>query len=177
MTRDVSPGDAADLARQFGDQLLQVRPAWHACISDSDSADCAAVLSSLRNPYWIEDQPGGYHTTGWLGAYDPELSGYAVAVESSAYIAAAIRFARDRGLRLAVKGTGHDYLGRSRATGSLMIWTHRMREVTVHDGFVPSGSPPGEAGVPAVTVGAGTRWLEVYQALLSHDRYVQGEGA
>ncbi len=25
MTRDVSPGDAADLARQFGDRLLQVR--------------------------------------------------------------------------------------------------------------------------------------------------------
>jgi FAD/FMN-containing dehydrogenase len=159
MTRDVDPGDAADLALQFGDRLLQVRPPWHACISDSASAGCAAALSSLRNPYWIEDQPGGYHTTGWLGAYEPEASAYAVAVETSADIAAAVRFARDRDLRLAVKGTGHDYLGRSRAAGSLMIWTHRMREVTVHDGFVPAGSPTGQAGVPAITVGAGTRWL------------------
>ena len=50
MTRDVSPGDAADLAPQFGDRLLQVRSPWHACISDSASADCAAALSGLRNP-------------------------------------------------------------------------------------------------------------------------------
>jgi FAD/FMN-containing dehydrogenase len=176
MTRDVNPGDAAELARQFGDQLLEVRSPWHPCIGDSASTDCAAALSGLRNPYWIEDQPGGYHTTGWLGAYEPEFSSYAVAVESSADIAAAVRFARDRGLRLAVKGTGHDYLGRSRAAGSLMIWTHRMRDVTVHDSFVPAGSPAGEAGVPAITVGAGTRWLEAYQALLPYGRYVQGGG-
>jgi hypothetical protein len=46
----------------------------------------------------------------------------------------------------------------------------------VHDGFVPTGSPAGTAGVPAITVGAGTRWLEAYQALLPHGRYVQGGG-
>jgi FAD/FMN-containing dehydrogenase len=176
MTRDVNADDGADLARQFGDRLLQVDSPWRNCISDSASADCAAALSGLRNPYWIEEQPGGYHTTGWLGAYEPEVSSYAVAVETSADIAAAVRFARDRGLRLAVKGTGHDYLGRSRAAGSLMIWTHRMREVTVHDAFVPAGSPAGEAGVPAISIGAGTRWLEAYQALLPHGRYVQGGG-
>jgi hypothetical protein len=66
--------------------------------------------------------------------------------------------------------------GRSRAAGSLVIWTHRMREVTVHDSFVPAGSPVGEAGVPAITVGAGSRWLEAYQALLPYGRYVQGGG-
>jgi FAD/FMN-containing dehydrogenase len=176
MTRDINTGDGADLARQFGDRLLRVRPPWQACLSDSASAGCAAALSSLRNPYWIEDQPGGYHTVGWFGGYEPEFSGYAVAVETSADIAAVVRFARDRGLRLAVKGTGHDYLGRSRADGSLMIWTHRMREVTVHDSFVPAGSPAGEAGGPAITVQAGTRWLEAYQALLPHGRYVQGGG-
>lgn len=49
-----------------------------------------------------------------------------------------------------------------------------MREVTVHDGFAPTGSPAGETGVPTITLGAGTRWLEAYQALLPHDRYVQG---
>jgi FAD/FMN-containing dehydrogenase len=176
MTRDVSPGDTADLARQFGDRLLQVRSPWRACMSGAASADCAATLAGLRNPYWVEDQPGGYHTTGWLGAYEPEVSSYAVAVETSADIAAAVAFARDRGLRLAVKGTGHDYLGRSRAAGSLMIWTHRMREVTVHDSFMPAGSAAGEAGVPAITVGAGARWLEAYQALLPYGRYVQGGG-
>jgi hypothetical protein len=133
---------------------VPVRSPWQACLGDRASADCAAALSGLRNPFWIEEQPGGYHTTGWLGAYEPEVSRYAVAVETSADIAA-VRFARDRGLRLAVKGTGHDYLGPSRAPRSLLVWTHRMREVTVRDAFVPAGSPAGAAGVPAITVEAG----------------------
>jgi hypothetical protein len=50
-----------------------------------------------------------------------------------------VNFARDQGIRLVIKGTGHDYLGRSSAPGSLLIWTHRMREITVHDIFTPAG--------------------------------------
>ncbi len=51
MTRDINAADGADLARQFGDRLVQVRSPWHACLSDSASADCAAARSGLRNPY------------------------------------------------------------------------------------------------------------------------------
>ena len=177
MTRDLNARDGADLARQFGDRLLEVRSPWPACLGDSAGADCAAAVCSLRNPYWIEDQPGGYQTAGWLGAYEPELSTYAVAVQTSADIAAAVRFARGRGLRLAVKGTGHDYLGRSRGAGSLLVWTHGMREVTVHDAFTPAGAPSGaQRAIPAVTVAAGTRWIEAYQAVAARGRYVQGGG-
>jgi FAD/FMN-containing dehydrogenase len=177
MTRDINDSDRAELAGQFGDRLLRVRPPLQACLADSASDARAAALSGLRNPYWIEDQPGGYHTAGWLGAYEPSYSTYAVAAETSADIAAAIWFARDRGLRLAIKGTGHDYLGRSRAPGSLLVWTHAMRDVTVHDAFTPVGAPPqAETGIPAVTVGAGTRWLEAYRAVTARGRYVQGGG-
>jgi hypothetical protein len=51
-----------------------------------------------------------------------------------------------------------------------------MREVTVHDTFRPQGANPSDAGIPAVSVGAGARWLEAYQALQPHNRYVQGGG-
>jgi hypothetical protein len=177
MTRDVDAADRAALARQFGDRLLEVRSPVQACLTDNAGADCAAALSGLRNPYWIQDQPGGYHTGGWLGAYEPCYSTCAVAAQTSADIAAAVRFARERGIRLAVKGTGHDYLGRSRAPGSLLVWTHGMRDVTVHDAFTPAGAPA-DAGpaIPAVTVGAGTRWLEAYHAVAARGRYVQGGG-
>ena len=57
-------------------------------------------------------------------------------------LASALVFARGNGLRVAVKGTGHDYLGRSGAPGALLIWTHRMRQTTVHESFRPAGSPP-----------------------------------
>jgi FAD/FMN-containing dehydrogenase len=100
-----------------------------------------------------------------------------VAAESAADVVAAVNFARAHHLRLVVKGTGHDYLGRSNAPGSLLVWTHRMRQVTTHDAFVPAGCPASEAGVPAVTVGAGARWLEAYQEVtVRHGRYVQGGG-
>lgn len=33
-----------------------------------------------------------------------------------------LRFARDNGLRLVVKNTGHDYLGRSSAPDSFALW-------------------------------------------------------
>jgi FAD/FMN-containing dehydrogenase len=177
MNRHLDAADAAELARRFGNRTLTVESPLQACVADGASADCAAALASLRNPYFISGEPGGYHTTGWLGAYGPHLSPHAVAVETAADIAAAVGFARDRGLRLAIKGTGHDYLGRSRAPGSLLLWTHAMREVTVHDAFTPAGAPAdGEQPVPAVTVGAGTRWLEAYQALAGHGRYVLGGG-
>jgi hypothetical protein len=173
MTREIDAADRAALARQFGDRLLPVQLPVQAHLAGPNRV---AALPRLRNPYWIEDEPGGYHTAGWLGAYEPACSTCAVAVETSADIAAAVRFARDRGVRLAIKGTGRDYLGRSRAGGSLLVWTHGMREVTVHDAFTPAGAPAGEDAIPAVTVGAGTRWLEAYRAVTARGRHIQGGG-
>jgi FAD/FMN-containing dehydrogenase len=159
-----------------GGRLLDVGAPLAACLTGRDERGCAAALAAQRNPWAIEDDPGAFQTAGWHGAYVSAHSPRVVAAESAADIAAAVDFAREHGTALVIKGTGHDYLGRSCDPAALMIWTHRMREVTVHDSFVPTGSPAETAGVPAVSVGAGTRWLEVYQALLPHGRYVQGGG-
>jgi FAD/FMN-containing dehydrogenase len=133
-------------------------------------------LATLSNPFAIEDDPGAFHTTGWLNAFDSCPSPRAVAAESTEDVAAAVRFCAGHGLRVVAKGTGHDYLGRSSDPDALTVWTHRMREVTVHDAFLPHGVEPAASGVPAVSVGAGARWLEVYQALQRRNRYVQGGG-
>jgi FAD binding domain len=174
--RDIEELDWSALKERVGSRLLDVGAPLAACLAGRDEQECAAALAGLRNPWAIEDDPGAFHTTGWHGAHVPAHSPRVVAAESADDIAAAVDFAREHGAGLVIKGTGHDYLGRSCAPGSLMIWTHPMREVTVHDAFVPAGSPAGQAGVPAITVGAGTRWLEAYQALLPHGRYVQGGG-
>jgi len=176
VTRDSEEPDFSGLARKVGNRLLRVEAPVRACLAGAGSPDCATALASLRNPYAIGDDPGAFHTTGWLGAYEARHSTRAVAAETAADIAAAVEFARSNGIRLVIKGTGHDYLGRSSAPGSLLVWTHRMREITVHDAFTPAGAGGGEPGVPAVTVGAGTRWLEAYQALAGHGRYIQGGG-
>ena len=87
-----------------------------------------------------------------------------------------MNFARDKQVRLVVKGTGHDYLGRSNAADSLLVWTHRMREVTFHPDFRIAGAGTGAPPVTAVSVAAGARWLEVYQVASQNGVYVQGGG-
>ena len=174
MSRDIDARRLAQLAERVGGRLRQVRAPLRADSGNGEGDGRAAALAALRNPYAIEDDPGAFHTTGWLGAYDAGHSPVAVAARRAADIAAAVDFARDNGQGLVIKGTGHDYLGRSSAPGSLLVWTHHMRDITVHDAFIPAGC--GGPGVPAITVGAGTRWLEAYQAAAGQGRYVQGGG-
>jgi FAD/FMN-containing dehydrogenase len=176
--RDV---DWAVLAKALGNRLLRVDDPFAVCQIDPESDQCQALLSEHRNPFAVEENPAGFHTTGWHGAYGHRTPQYVVAAESSDDVAAAVNFARANELRLAVKGTGHDYLGRSRARGALLIWTHRLRRVAVHESFTARNAPLGPdnrrvVGVPALTVAAGTRWLEAYRALEGSDRMVSGGG-
>jgi FAD/FMN-containing dehydrogenase len=129
----------------------------------------------LSNPFYIGDQVGLTESSGWLDAWRSSPSAYVVAAESAADVSAAVRFAGAHNLRLVVKGRGHSYLGASNAPDSLLVWTRRMDQVTVHDAFTPQGS--GAAPVPAVSVGGGAMWLHAYQAVTTGaGRYVQGGG-
>lgn len=166
--------DAQELAGRVGDRLVEVEHPLVACRTDRSGTECAERLEDLHNPFFVDDHPGAFHTTGWLGAFDSVPSRYALAAESATDLVGAVELATERGLPLVVKGTGHDYLGRSSAAGSLSVWTRPMRKVAVHERFVPAGAQG--TGVPAVTVEAGTRWIEVYHALALHGRYVVGGG-
>jgi FAD/FMN-containing dehydrogenase len=87
------------------------------------------------------------------------------------------RIAGENRLRLVVKGGGHSYLGTSNAPDSLMIWTRRMNEIVTHDGFIAQGCAGREEPQPAVSVGAGAIWMNVYDAVtVKAGRYVQGGG-
>src|SRR5262249_13465840 len=163
------------LRAAVGGRLGQPEPPLPHLSVELKRAGCATEIQNLKNPFFIQDQPGGTESLGWLGAWNAAPSAYAVAADSPADVAAAVNFAREHGLRLVVKGTGHDYLGRSNAPGSLLIWTHAMRQIQSHDAFVPKGCT--RAGIPAVSLGAGTRWLQAYQDVtIKHGRYVQGGG-
>src|SRR4029453_14877346 len=122
-----------------------------------------ARLQEMKNPYFISEQPGGTQLSGWLDAWTPAPSVYAVAAKNTGDVAAAVDFAREHRLRLVVKGTGHSYLGTSNAPDSLLVWTHGMKGISLHDGFVPRGSSA--APRPAVSVEAGVQWIEAYDAV------------
>ncbi|MGH6890434.1 MAG: FAD-binding oxidoreductase [Rhizomicrobium sp.] len=165
------------LKAAVGGNLIEVRSLFAACPSDPDGAACRDALANIRNPFWIGDQPAGTQVSGWLDAWRPRPSAWAVKARNAADVAAAVNFARENNLRLAVKGTGHSYQGTSDAPDSLLVWTRGMNAVSLNDAFVPSGCEGKVAPVPAVTAEAGAVWIDLYHAVTEQaGRYVQGGG-
>src|SRR5262245_44471238 len=150
------------LRRQTGGRLIAVRSPLQSCRAAPDNAECRELFKELKNPYAIGDQVGLTQTTGWVDAWTFQPSVYAVAVETTGDVVAAVKFARENNLRLVIKGGGHSYLGRSNAPDSLLIWTRRMNAVVMHDGFVAQGCAGQADPQPAVSVGPGAIWGHTY---------------
>jgi FAD/FMN-containing dehydrogenase len=181
----VRPGDAFwptpaqwdELQRAVGGNLLKPQALFAPCAGAAESAACAEVAHNLRNPFYIGDQPGGTQVSGWLDAWTPAPSAYAVQARSAADVAQAVNFARLHNLRVAVKGGAHSYLGTSNAPDSLLIWTRALTAVTLHDAFLAEGCAAVNAAAPAVSLGAGCMWIDAYTAVTTRaGRYVQGGG-
>jgi FAD/FMN-containing dehydrogenase len=159
-----------------GGNLLVPRGLFDLCAADPNGVRCRTALEHVDNPYWIGDQAAGTEVSGWLDAWTPAPSAYAIRARNAADVARGVSFARDHNLRLVVKGGGHSYLGTSNAPDSLLIWTRAMRKVTLHDAFVAGGCE-GRAAVPAVTAEAGAVWMDLYNSVTTEaGRYVQGGG-
>ena len=158
-------------------RLIRVQSPLTVCQEAPDGAECRDLFKELKNPYFIGDTVGLTQTTGWIDAWTLQQSVYAVAAETTADVVAAVNFARQNNLRLVIRGGGHSYLGTSNAPDSLLIWTRRMNDITLHDAFVAQGCAGRAAPQPAVTVGAGAIWMHTYNAVTTKGgRYVQGGG-
>jgi FAD/FMN-containing dehydrogenase len=148
-----------------------------ACVRDVEGAACKDLLANIKNPYFVGDQAGLTQTLGWVDGWFTKPSAYVVAAENAGDIAAAVNFARENNLRLVVKGGGHSYQGTSNAADSLLVWTRRMHDITMHDRFVPQGCSRTHAPQRAVTCGAGAIWMQAYDAVTTKAGfYVQGGG-
>jgi FAD/FMN-containing dehydrogenase len=169
--------DWAALNQRLGGRLMRPRSPFAACGNAVEDAACQEARRHLRNPYYLGDEPALTQTSGWADAWVSAPSAYAVAARDAADVAAAVGFARDHRLRLVVKGGGHSYQGTSNAPDSLLVWTRPMQEVTLHEAFTGQGCEGREPVRPAVSLGAGVRWLQAYEAVTTGaGRYVQGGG-
>lgn len=92
-----------------------------------------------------------------LGGYPS----YVVNVTAVSDIQLAVNFARNMGLRLVIKNTGHDFLGKSAGAGAVSIWTHNLKQIQ----YIPQYSAPGgQYTGPAFKVGVGVQAYEMYKA-------------
>ncbi|KAF7972413.1 hypothetical protein HWV62_17964 [Athelia sp. TMB] len=170
-----------------GGRLVAIRPLQAVCYlgPNFNATACAEVNTNYANDIYRGDHIAAYEqinfeqcgTSDWCqpAALGIGLAGtcgqgsvprYGVAAQSAADVVAAVQFAKLKNLKVAIKNTGHDYVGRSSAKGSFVIWTHALVDTAYSASFVPAGSP--EAGVPAITLGAGVQFDQVYKFADAH---------
>ncbi|KAK3687030.1 hypothetical protein LTR37_019239 [Vermiconidia calcicola] len=124
----------------------------------------------IMNPNWSEDSclPGPQYPCSSAG-----FPLYVINATCSGDVAKGVSFAREHNVRLNVKGSGHDYLGRSTAPNSLSIWTKHVRSIEFHDAFQRKQCSACDV-LPAVTLGAGEDWDEIYAAANQRNRTLVG---
>ena len=206
----------AKLTSQLSQPVLHPLPPASACyLPSAPSGDCSVITANYTNGIWRSDQPGAMQHTNYetFVSHDGTLSAcyldttlgvpcgqgsippVGVDARSESDVQAAVKFAKQHNLKLVVKTTGHDFLGRSTARGSFLIWTHYMKQTVYNPTFIPEGAPVtaentlnGEfpfsyfqlliiryrSYISAVTFGAGVQWSEAFEFVEKHGRLVVG---
>ncbi|KAI9572548.1 hypothetical protein HD554DRAFT_1556288 [Boletus coccyginus] len=184
----------SQLQSQVSQPLVYPLPTASACYPLSDpSGNCTAVLENWYDGNWRSSMPGSmefpnfesfmfqngtidtcYLNTTITGTCEQgSVPVIGVDARSMEDIQAAVTFAVQQNLKLVVKNTGHDLLGRSAARGSFVVWTHNMKNITYDPMFVPQGAPTNET-YEAVTLSAGVQWHEAYTAVNNYGRLMVG---
>lgn len=173
-----TPAQWSALGDSIGGRLVKGQSAFTVCEPGAGSAACTDLFKNLLNPFYIDQSVNLTQTLGWTDAFTSQPSAYAVLAADGADVAAAVNFAREHNVRLVVKSGGHSYQGTSNAADSLLVWTRlNMQAIEVLDSFVPQGGEGVIDPEPAVSVGAGCIWMDVYNAVSTvAGRYVQGGG-
>ncbi|KXX78001.1 6-hydroxy-D-nicotine oxidase [Madurella mycetomatis] len=108
----------------------------------------------------------------WLDRTAPCTIGshvvYAINATDPTHLQRGISFAKRHNIRLVIRNTGHDYLGRSTGAHSLALWTRNLRSMELLDyrSSVYTG--------PAIMMGAGVLAIEAYRFADSHNVVVVG---
>lgn len=108
-------------------------------------------------PYWMNNSCSPFtspNTSCTLG----NLAQYAINVSSADDVIAGLQFARANNIRLTIKNTGHDFLGRSAGAGSLALWTHNLKQIEFLAKYNNSALYAG----PAARIGAGVEYGDLY---------------
>ncbi|CAF1141160.1 unnamed protein product [Adineta steineri] len=129
-------------------QLIFPKPSTAICNSNSPNVNaCITAIENWSNPFWRSEQAGAMQRSV------PMLA-----------VNATLQLVNRYNLRLVIKTTGHDFLGRSTANGALFLWLHHMKNLTFINNMLSSQYNLIAIGGAASTVGASgghgplTRW-------------------
>ncbi|EEQ33996.1 hypothetical protein McanMca71_002816 [Microsporum canis] len=177
-----SPGLWQTLNRTLSGNLVAVKPVGAVCHDPTYNGGlCEDVMSMQTNSAWRSAEPGAVQSINWetwpeknescyidglrqAPCGQGRIPLYSAVVHSPSDVQKAVRFAGKYNLRLVIKNTGHDFLGRSTGPQSMQILTHNMKNINFTDNFVPEGKPGGRGVGQAVTIAAGVQLYELYDA-------------
>ncbi|KAF8170321.1 hypothetical protein K438DRAFT_1614262 [Mycena galopus ATCC 62051] len=172
-------------------KLIAARPPAAPChVLDPlfDAKTCASVNASWTSLFFRADQPGAAQDTYWENGnascyidfqLDTPCQQGLVPVmvldaHSLADVQKGVNFARDHQLRLRIKASGHDFVGRVSGEGSFLIWTRHVQNLALVPEFVAVGAPIGTKPVKAIRTGPGDGWASVYDLANRSDVVVVG---
>ncbi|KAF9631087.1 putative fad fmn-containing isoamyl alcohol oxidase protein [Lasiodiplodia theobromae] len=141
-----SVADWAQLNDTVGGRLIATVPLGAPCHDPTyDSTVCSTLQASWTSPELHDESSSSVmapffanqscdpftatDTPCTLGNYVQ----YAINVSSADDAIAGIRFATDKNVRLVIRNTGHDYLGKSTGAGSLGLWMHHLKDIEIID--------------------------------------------
>lgn len=94
---------------------------------------------------------------------------YTINATDASAVQEALRFARKHNIRLVIRNSGHDYLGKSTGAHALGVWVHHMKSISLMKNYSNSGYTG-----PAIRLGAGVSGIEAYTFAHSHGLVVVG---
>ncbi|KAM3548458.1 hypothetical protein MY1884_009170 [Beauveria asiatica] len=170
-------GSAHGAALQTSNAQCRCRPNDPCWPSQNQWASLNASALS-ESSVWRDQNPGAVQWTNWeawpernetcsfsLPRDVPCRQGrvplFSVVAETAQHIQEAVRFPASHNIRLAIKNTGHCFLGRSSAPESIQIATYKMKKMEFVDDFVPEASRNKSMG-SALTLGAGVVLMDIY---------------
>lgn len=177
------------LKKLAGGAVVKPHPQATVCYDGPfyDGAKCAELTAGWLNSYNHLHDPIEMFSPVYQGLtceppdhYDSRsctMGGYpwyVINATTTKHIQLGVNFARNTGVRLVVKNTGHDFSGKSGGAMSLSIWTHHFKDIE----FIPKYEDDdlGYSGA-AFKAGSGVQVYEIYQA--AHEKgvvVVGGEG-
>ncbi|KAJ1301730.1 hypothetical protein OPQ81_008963 [Rhizoctonia solani] len=177
-------------------RLHSERPVGSVCYEGDpnfNQAACNDVANNTLSSNWRIERFPTYQYVNWE-VCDPDdncnatsvvrggtcaqgrVPNYAVHAETVQDVVEYVRFATKHNLRMVIKNTGHDILGRSSGKGGFALWTHKMKGMQYNHTFVPEGCTK-EINAGVVTFEAGVQWGEAYKFADSVERIIVGGGA
>ncbi|KAF5875951.1 putative fad binding domain protein [Botrytis fragariae] len=148
------PGDASwpsqnewdNLNSTVNGRLIATKPIAFSCHEPNyDETECTRARelwtwpmphsensASVMNPYFLNQSCDPF-TDSSKPCLNGNLPEYAINISSAADVAAGLKFAEKNNIRVIIKNTGHDFVGRSSGAGALSIWTHNLKELEFLD--------------------------------------------